>query len=114
MNDLLIGVFLGYWLKDKIDSEKMRLEDRIPPTSGQTNENIDSSNRAAGLWLAGASLGIGLLTLLIGWYLLAFICAGTLVAGFSLMLTHPGETSLKLEKKVLPGMEGRRRLRRHS
>lgn len=87
MKDILIGFVLGYWLKDKIDPEKIEPEEKTLPDTKRTNENDGSSNLAAGLWLAGISLGIGLLTLLIGWYILTFIFAGTFIAGIGLMLS---------------------------
>jgi hypothetical protein len=87
MKDLLLGFLLGYWLKDKIDPEKMGVEEKTPTTPEPTSKNTESSNLTAGLWLAGVPLGIGLPTLFVGWYLLTFICVATLIAGISMMLT---------------------------
>jgi len=86
MKDILLGLVLGYWILDKINPEKREIEEA---ESVPKYEKGDSkvTNLSTGLWLAGVSLGIGLLTLLIGWFMLTFISALGLIGGIGLMLT---------------------------
>lgn len=88
MKDILIGFVLGYWLKDKIDPDKIEPEAKTLLDTKRTTENDGSNHLSTGLWLAGISLGIGLLTLLIGWYLLTFICVFSFFGGIGMVLSR--------------------------
>lgn len=86
MKDILLGLVWGYWIRDHIDPGIDEIKETAPASQSKIDDSNDS-NLSAGLWLAGISLGIGLLTMLIGWYMLTFISASCFIGGIVLMLT---------------------------
>jgi len=86
MKDVLFGLILGYWIRDNIDPEKLGIKEpeQVPQHTDKASQVSDLST---GLELVVISLGGGLITLLIGWYILTFFSVLGFIVGIGLMFS---------------------------